>query len=69
MPFSLTRDITIKQQLGPYNTFAEMQSAVALETPGTVCIRPDAKGFPKQTLKSGEVHDSAGHITGEWREE
>jgi hypothetical protein len=69
MSFSMMRKITVDAQLGPFETFSELQSAAATEHPGTVLIRPDPKGFPKQTLKSGDVHDAQGHIVGTWKED
>jgi len=38
--YQLLHKVTLNAQIGPFETFEELQSAVATQTPGSVCIPP-----------------------------
>jgi hypothetical protein len=61
--FQLVRKISLNAQLGPFGSFAELQSAVAREMPGCVVIPPLPNAL------SGEVKSAEGAVMGRWEAE
>ena len=65
MPFNTIRPLTLNVYCGPYETYEELQSAVALQLPGSTLV---AAGPHAKDAHSGDVRDSQGHIDGTWTE-
>jgi hypothetical protein len=57
--FQAIRKVTLNAQLGPFETFEELQAAASREMPGTVLIRGNA-------ASGGEVKDANGFVSGKW---
>jgi hypothetical protein len=56
--FQTIRTVTLNAQLGPFDTFEELQAAASREMPGSVLIRGGAS--------NGEVKNAQGYVTGSW---
>jgi hypothetical protein len=56
--FTAIRTVTLNAQLGPFDTFEELQAAASREMPGAVLIRGNAT--------SGEVKNAQGYVVGKW---
>jgi hypothetical protein len=56
--FHAIRKVTLNAQLGPFDTFEELQAAASREIPGAVLIRGNAT--------SGDVKNAQGYVIGKW---
>jgi hypothetical protein len=56
--FQAIRKVTVNAQLGPYDTFEELQAAASREMPGSVLIRGNAT--------SGDIKNAGGFVVGKW---
>jgi hypothetical protein len=60
--FQLTQKLTLNVQVGPFDTFEELQAAAAREIPGAVVIADN----PRQNAHAGQVKDSSGNVIAQW---
>jgi hypothetical protein len=56
--FTAIRTVTLNAQLGPFQTFEELQAAASREMPGAVLIRGNAS--------SGDMKNAQGFVVGTW---
>lgn len=57
--FQAIRKLVVMAQLGPFESFEELQAAVTREMPGTVVIRGTGSS-------GGEIKDAQGFVGGSW---
>ena len=65
MPYQFMHPLTLNAQLGPFETFEELQAAAAKQIPGTKLI-PAA--LHAKDAHVGDVQDYRGQVTGQWTE-